>query len=187
MLNKDDGCIRYLMQEMDPAEVIEFEREMLNDENLLIEVESLRKTYKKFGKLPLYSPPKTLIDQVVQKAISEQQKRTGATKFIYLKSSKAVASISAIIILSVGTFFYGNFINKNTDTISNLNVLQPKEIQPWMDKNEEIQFVGTTQQQQAPSSLDKIVERSFKKLRLVNSDTGFSNPNQTVILTSTKE
>ena len=87
MLNKDDGCIRYLMQEMDPAEVIEFEREMLNDENLLIEVESLRKTYEKLAKLPLYNPPKLLIDQVIQKVVSKQQKRKHETKFLFLTYS----------------------------------------------------------------------------------------------------
>ena len=46
----DDGCIRYLMKEMDPSEEIEFEREMMKDEDLLIEVETLRKSFQKLGK-----------------------------------------------------------------------------------------------------------------------------------------
>ena len=187
MLNKDDGCIRYLMQEMDPAEVIEFEREMLNDENLLIEVESLRKTYEKLARLPLYNPPKLLIDQVIQKAVSKQQKRKDQTKFLFLTYRKAVASVVAVVILSVTIFLYGNFGIINTDTISNVNVLEPKIIQPWIDKNEIIQFGGITQQAKAPSSLDRIVEQSFDKLKLVNTETGFATSNQNIIFTSTKK
>ena len=44
MHTDENNAIRYLMKEMDPSEEMEFEKQMREDENLLIEVESLRAT-----------------------------------------------------------------------------------------------------------------------------------------------
>ena len=188
MLNNEDGCIRYLMREMDPAEEIEFEREMLNDENLLIEVESLRRTYQKIGKLPIHVPPKSLIDQVTHKAVIEQRKRTERTKILFLNFAKAVASVAAaLMIVFTAIYFYGAIEEQPIDNTSTIQTTAETEIHPWVDRNEVIQFVGTTNQPQLPSALDDDVEQSFGRLKLVNSETGFSAPNQRVILTSTSQ
>ena len=73
MQKNDEDCIRYLMREMDPSEEIEFEREMMSNENLLIEVESLRSTYNKVKKLPLKQAPKELLNRVKEEAVLNQQ------------------------------------------------------------------------------------------------------------------
>ena len=185
MLNSDEGCIRYLMREMDPAEEIEFEREMLKDENLLIEVESLRRTYQKLGKLPLENPPQALVDQVKENVVAEQRKRTERSKILFMNFARAVASVAAaLMIVSTAFYFYGDF---NSTPIENTSTIQEPNIQPWVDRSEVIQFVGTTNQPLAPTSLDADVEKSFDKLKLVNSETGFSTPNRRVILTSTNQ
>jgi len=40
MQNEDNACIKYLMKEMDPSEELLMERAMMEDEDLLIEVET---------------------------------------------------------------------------------------------------------------------------------------------------
>ncbi len=188
MLNSDEGCIRYLMREMDPAEEIEFEREMLKNENLLIEVESLRRTYQKLGKLPLKNPPHSVVDSVKENAIEQQRKRTERSKILFINFAKAVASVAAaLMIVSTAIYFYGGLEEQGLDNSTTLQPIQSAEIQPWVDRNEVIQFVGTTNQPVEPSALDQDVEQSFDKLKLVNSETGFSPPNRKVILTSTSQ
>ena len=83
MINNDEGCIRYLMQEMDPAEEIEFEREMLKNQDLLIEVESLRRTDKKLGKLPLINPPNDCFRTNKTKCCKGTKRKNTRIKNIY--------------------------------------------------------------------------------------------------------
>ena len=75
MYKDENNAIRYLMKEMDPSEEMEFEKMMREDENLLIEVESLRATNRKLSDLPSKNPPKQLI-----KNISDDLKQLQATK-----------------------------------------------------------------------------------------------------------
>lgn len=187
MLNSEEGCIRYLMREMDPAEEIEFEREMMKDENLLIEVESLRKTYKKLGKLPLQDPPKALLDDIKDKAIVQQRNRNERTKILMLNFSKAVASVAAaLMIVSTAVYFYGGLGVQESEGSQSTVVQEGSEVvQPWVDRNEVIQFVGTSTQPNIPQSLENEMIQSFDKLKLVNSETGFSPPNRKIVLTST--
>ena len=188
MLNSDEGCIRYLMREMDPAEEIEFEREMLKDENLLIEVESLRRTYQKLGKLPFENPPKELVDQITERAVAEQRKRTEKSRILFLNFAKAVASVAAaLMIVSTVVYFNGEF---NTEPIENTSTIQStaeQSIQPWVDRNEVILFVGTSIQNTSPGTLEDERQDSFNRLKLVNSETGFTSSNQKIILTSTSQ
>ena len=44
MQNDENAVIRYLMKEMDPSEEVLMERAMMEDDDLLIEVESMRQT-----------------------------------------------------------------------------------------------------------------------------------------------
>jgi len=188
MLNTDEVCIRYLMREMDPAEEIEFEREMVNDQNLLIEVESLRRTYQKLGKLPLFDPPKSLVDVIKAKAVAEQSARVNRTKILVLNFAKAVASIAAaLLVVSTAYYFYSGIDNQSVDQIINSQSNGIISVEPWVDRNEVIQFVGTTSQQSNSTTMDAEVLQSFDKLKLINSKTGFSAPNRRVVLTSTSQ
>ncbi len=186
MLNSEEGCIRYLMREMDPAEEIEFEREMLNDENLLIEVESLRRTYQKLGQLPLKTPPKSIIDEITKEAVKQQRSRVDGSKNLVLTFSKAVASVAAaVLVVATGAYFYGHN-DVNSVATPQTNIEQSAQIaQPWVDRNEVIEFAGTSVQNENTTEVENERIQSFDKLRLVNSETGFSPPNRKVVLTST--
>lgn len=102
----DEDCIRYLMREMDPSEEIEFEREMMSNENLLIEVESLRSTYNKVKKLPLKQTPAEILNKVKEQAVSDQQKRLRSSFKLIGWFGKTVAVAATILLLiSVSVYF----------------------------------------------------------------------------------
>lgn len=69
MLNEDNICIKYLMNELDPSEAMLVEKAMMEDQDLLIEIECLRETLKKVDKLPAVQPPQELSEQIIQKAV----------------------------------------------------------------------------------------------------------------------
>ena len=186
MQKSDDVCIRYLMREMDPSEEIEFEREMMADENLLIEVESLRKTYQKLGKLPVYEAPKDLISKITSDAIKAQKEEINRSKKWTANLSRFVAAAAvAILVVSTGVYFAGNEILPNTPTEivdSNSN----SGITPWVDRSNNLHFAGTSIKEENPQQLQLEVDQSFSKLKLINSDTGFTPSSRKIVLTSTK-
>jgi hypothetical protein len=97
---KDEGVIRYLMREMDPSEEIEFERCMMEDENLLIEVESLRRTLEKTNQLPRLNPPQNLTEQLTRKASTYRQKQLLSSRFQQIPYIQYAAA--AVIIVAFG-------------------------------------------------------------------------------------
>ncbi len=79
MSNVDELCVKYVFDELDPSEVTLVEQAMINDQNLLIEVESLRSTWKKLKNLPELEPPSNISDSVIDQAkdYSNQQQFFG--------------------------------------------------------------------------------------------------------------
>lgn len=183
MQKSEDVCIRYLMREMDPSEEIEFEREMMNDNNLLIEVESLRKTYQKLGKLPLLDPPIDIVSKVSSEALKHQQalvRRSSRWKAIMPKS--VAASVAFILVSATGIYFLNNQASEIEGT-SSVNVIS-SEVAPWVDRSNMIHFAGTSSQASNPEPLQVEVTNSFSKLKLISSDTGFDPPTRKIVLTS---
>ena len=128
----DEDCIRYLMREMDPSEEIEFEREMMSNENLLIEVESLRSTYNKVKKLPLKQTPKELLAKVKEQAILDQEKKLKRSlKMIgwFGKSVAAVATTLLLVSVSVGLYVFDSEVDTlSPSTISPKTFAEPAEV-----------------------------------------------------------
>lgn len=183
MINNDEGCIRYLMQEMDPAEEIEFEREMLNNQDLLIEVESLRRTYKKLGKLQLINPPNDFIEQVKQNAVRVQKHQTHRSKIIFIKFAKAVASAAAAILIVSSTLYFNDYFKSTPiDNTSTIQAIQNSNVQPWVDKNEIIKFAGTEYSSASSKEFDEEINHSLDKLKLVDNKAGFTPNNKKVVL-----
>tara|TARA_R110000868_G_scaffold304437_7_gene565033 strand:+ start:4133 stop:4693 length:561 start_codon:yes stop_codon:yes gene_type:complete len=183
MQKNDDFSIRYLMREMDPSEEIEFEREMMNDENLLIEVESLRKTYQKLGKLPIWEPPPDLATKIASDAIKarrEQLKRSN--RWTSFMSRSVAAAAIAILIISTTIYFSNGQAYTQTDTIETTGIT--KTIKPWVDRSNNLHFAGTSIQSDNSQTLQLEVDQSYSKLKLINSETGFAPSTRKIVLTS---
>ncbi|MEP2448490.1 MAG: hypothetical protein ABJI69_14750 [Balneola sp.] len=178
----DEDCIRYLMREMDPSEEIEFEREMMSNENLLIEVESLRSTYNKVKKLPLKQTPAEILNKVKEQAVSDQQKRLRSSFKLVGWFGKSVAVAATILLLiSVSVYFidFGTLTSSPVQT----TVISAGTVQPWVDRNEIINISDRTDVVQA-QRIGAEYEKSYEKLIPVNKVDEPSNQRQGVLLTS---
>jgi hypothetical protein len=178
----DEDCIRYLMREMDPSEEIEFEREMMSNENLLIEVESLRSTYNKVKKLPLKQTPAEILNKVKEQAVSDQQKRLRSSFKLIGWFGKSVAVAATILLLiSISTYFidFGTLTSSPAQT----TVISAGTVQPWVDRNEIINISDRTDAVQA-QRIGAEYEKSYEKLIPVDKVDISSNQRQGVLLTS---
>ena len=184
MQKNDEDCIRYLMREMDPSEEIEFEREMMSNENLLIEVESLRSTYNKVKKLPLKQTPKELLAKVKEQAIKDQQKRLQTSFNMIGWLGKTVAAAATILlIISVGVYFFNPFSENVISKSSNSQVISASPVQPWVDRNEVIKVSDRIDVTRAQNLGDEY-EKSYEKLIPVNQVNTSTRQRQGVLLTS---
>lgn len=174
----DDDCIRYLMREMDPSEEIEFERKMLSDQNLLIEVESLRSTYNKFKKLPLQNPPAHLVAEIQKNAVQQQSKRV--RKQHWLNKSVAIAATFTLLLASAGIYFYD--FESDTPITNFSTASQNSLVKPWVDKNEVISVSDRVDANRA-KVIGNDYEKSYEKLIPVQSVEMPSRQRQGVLLT----
>ncbi len=106
MQNKDNDCIRYLMKEMDPSEELLMERAMMEDEDLLIEVESMRQTLQKLDKLPEVEPPSDVTDAIMEQAAEQAEKNRKSQKTFTPVLRYAVAATLALTVTAGGAWFY---------------------------------------------------------------------------------
>lgn len=178
----DEDCIRYLMREMDPSEEIEFEREMMSNENLLIEVESLRSTYNKVKKLPLKQTPAEILEKVKKQAVSDQQKQLRSSFMLIGWFGKTVA-VAATILLLISVSVYFIDFGALTDSPSENTIISAGSVQPWVDRNEIIKISDRTDAIQA-QRIGADYEQSYEKLIPVNKVVIPSNQRQGVLLTS---
>ena len=179
----EDGCIRYLMKEMDPSEEVEFEREMMEDENLLIEVESLRKTYQRLGNLMLKHPPVHITEQVCKTAVRLQQENIKHSKrmIIYFARASAVAAVF-LVIASTAVYFGSAEPGEEIGTQKEVNTSGGK-IEPWVDRNDILDIQDNLNAVRF-QALQQEKDKSFNKLTLVNSPTGTNTSNQKILLTN---
>lgn len=161
------------MKEMDPSEELEFEHLMREDENLLIEVESLRATQKKFSELKLTHPPKTICQNIVEEAVAIQQTRVaraGISKKYFIRSLAAAIVLSAF----TGSYMY---YSTSVEQPATGSAAQNESITPWVDRNEVLRVPGLNNANNntvIPASgyspapnWETEVQRSYEKLQLV--------------------
>ena len=178
----DEDCIRYLMREMDPSEEIEFEREMMSNENLLIEVESLRSTFNKVKKLPIKQTPADILNKVRERAVADQQRRLRSSFKLIGWFGKSVAAVATLLLLvSAGLYFFEIEVTPNQPNSTNL--VNASSIQPWVDRNEVIKISDRTNRTQAERIIADF-EKSYEKLTPIKTVETSSNQRQGVLLTS---
>ena len=183
MRNEDNDCIRYLMREMDPSEELLMERAMMEDENLLIEVESMRQTFKKLDQLPQVDPPSDVCNSILQKASEHAEKKRNANFFkpVY---KYAVAATLALTITAGGMWFYigegtnqgssstelsQGAVNFESDMFFLNDIVQKastndSEIEPWVDRNNVLHYEAGKED----SNFKAILQNSTQKLQLID-------------------
>lgn len=173
-MNKSDtDCIKYVLNEMDPAERVEYERKVKENSNLLIEVESLKAIQEKVKKLPMVRPPEILTDSILEKA-----EKSYKGNQLLNSSTFAIAAFVIVIGFAGSTvLMYDTFMPFESSLESQASIstgqlfetenAQSNQITPWVDKNQNIYFIGRASGVEA-TSFENELQKSYSKLRAVN-------------------
>ncbi len=174
MPNDENAVIRYLMNEMDPSQEVLMERAMMEDDDLLIEVESLRQTMRRLDDLPHKKPPEELTDSIIEQAAAHQKKwyhRVNVPTEAY--------KYAAVLLLGMGIssglwMVYGTSDNTQTDSpesasieamlpgsLQNVSTDEPV-VEPWVDRNNVLYFQDIFNPQ--ATTFQGIREASLQKL-----------------------
>lgn len=196
MSTKENRSIAYIYNEMDPSEKLEFERDLDNDSDLLIEVESLKKVSQNLNNLGLINPPDHVVKAVYESAKngSNQSANSNWRNFFF--------SVAAVVLIGMtsGLFIVDSSDDQNTErntTVESASAgatsVLPQPVSrtsgkvpaPWIDNNEVIYFqgmVGTTNQ----AVIDSIRNDSFKKLTPVTDPSMIRTYQQLLQLTGSR-
>lgn len=176
MSKKVTNSISYIFNEMDPSEEVEFERELEQNSNLLIEVESLKKTRQRLEQLPLMNPPDNVVAAVRDKAARHSGFVHGTSNF------PLFSAVAAVLIIGVTSGFFllnqpqKNRSGTNQAGLNSVPVLPQstmavpaseedtkERVTPWLDKNEVIHFTDRFQST-GNATFDSVFKNSFQKL-----------------------
>jgi hypothetical protein len=184
MQQDENAVIRYLMKEMDPSEELLMERAMMEDDDLLIEVESMRKMLHRVDDLPAKQPPADLTKSLVQQAADykKQQSRWPSVPSGFYKYA-AVLIIGAGLSSGLWMFFDSS---PEAPVIDNpaaiISTLQPEaaenvaaDAEPWVDRDDVIYFQDMFNE--GSTGYNAILEASMEKLTPVNNQPFRTNPN----------
>ena len=201
MQSDDALCIKYLMNELDPAEITLVEKKMESDPNFLIEVECMRRTLKRLDKMPAMSPPDMLVDQICVEAAEYRKSVMPIPLVSRIFQDARYASAAAILIIGVsaGSWFIFNsstsqpenltdYQFQNTTASVSTTQASGNEVSPWVDHNNvlNIQAVnsnGNTNNAVADSSILK----SLHKLRALDNNVGSSSNSPEIELARQKQ
>ncbi|WP_428234785.1 hypothetical protein [Gracilimonas sp.] len=178
MHTDENKAIRYLMKEMDPSEEMEFEKLMREDEDLLIEVESLRATKRRLSGLPLKPPPQQLTQKITDDAKQLQSDSPKKSKNITFFLKRGIAAAILLAAFTGGGYY---FYTGEADIVP-ATASDSQTIEPWVDRNEILRFSGDQPVSQS-ASLKSDMDKSYDKLELVNDLNGSSNAGSGILLT----
>lgn len=203
MQNDNERCIKYITNEMDPSEAMVLEKEMMEDEDLLIEVESMRRTLKKLDGMPEYEPPKYLSEKIIQDAVDQQNQRPLQLANIH-EASKPTKFFAAAAFVLAGIVFVSMNLEvelgepaANTSSSSSIKAVQvdgtnksgsnwQQDNLSWVDRQNVLKFqLFETDKAGAGVDTESMKQETLKKLVPVNNMTNFSNDNSGFNFTNT--
>ena len=187
----ENDSLRYLMKEMDPSEEILFEQRMMEDEDLLIEVESLRNVYQRLSDLPDMNPPEDLSRKMVARAAEYQrERRNNVQRTVYLSAAATI-----VVAFMAGAYLVMDPIQQQGDGVSNTDIQEtrsaasptfpslevfplldaessvPGAPSPWVDRNQELHFMDRFDNERA-EAFDSLMQHSLERLQPRQSPGG---------------
>jgi len=185
MQNDDNAVIRYLMKEMDPSEEVLMERAMMEDDDLLIEVESMRQTLGRLDDLPEKEPPAELTESLIEKAAKQHKQQS-----LWPSIHPQVLRYAAVLVIGMGlgsglwmalssssgesTDYDLSSLTTTFEQVEQLNA----DVKPWVDRENVIYYQDIFNSQS--SDYKAIRETSMKKLTPV-TESLYRNPGSTNI------
>lgn len=173
---ENNRSIAYIYNEMDPSEKVEFERDLENDSDLLIEVESLKQISKRINRLELIQPPEHLVNSVCEAAKNSSNSRSNINllrTFLYSAAALLLIGFTSGILLMDNQQTDSSKKNVESASVSGsptfsqpISSSSPENLKPWVDNNDILYFQDQTGPNQ--TSMDSIMIDSYKKLTPVN-------------------
>lgn len=199
MSDKYSRSVAYLYDEMDPSEKLEFERDLKVDENLLIEVETLRKVSDKLHNMDAVQPPGDVVEAVLQ-SLENRKKQAGnkrSQRFVYYSAAALL-----VIGLTYGFILTGDLSGEmpnetGSASVGNLQGIIPasadnfsretetNRVMPWIDENEVLHFRDGLYGSEA-SSVDSLFRQSFQRLTPITNPTQSPTARQNLHLTGSR-
>lgn len=186
-----NSSIKYILEEMDPAEEIEFERIMASDPDLEIEVESIRRMKSKLESLPNLHPPKHISESVLSVAADQTNKKHGYKKGYYLSVAVVMLSLTTGALILQNSFEDPLPLNNSSASISLGNGVSQNEetrtsdIQPWVDREDVLRISGFGSISNSVQRLE--IGNSYEKLKPVENYPGLQPYGRSVQLTGSNQ
>lgn len=191
MQNDENACIRYLMKEMDPSEEVLMERAMMEDEDLLIEVESMRRTLGRLDELPDKEPPSKLTDSIVDEAAAHRE-QVLSSAWNMMPVVRYAAAAVVLIGMSFGAFYAYDYFTVSQQeaaassqaavTASGSNTANTPRVTPWVDRNDVLRLDQTFNS--SNPGYDAIFQTATRKLTPISDPFFGTMPNRNLQLTN---
>lgn len=171
MSKEDTNSIKYILEEMDPAEIVEFERNMASNPDLRIEVESIRRMKNKLEALPDLSPPPHLTHSLLSMAADESKKKHGGRSRYFLSAAVVILGLTTGSLMIQNSFENDENSSQASTSLPSLgNSAQQEQsftsgLKPWVDRQNVLHLNGF--ETGANSSFMNEVGNSFEKLKPV--------------------
>ncbi len=181
--NAEELTVKYALNELDPDESKLLDRAVKEDQDLLIEAESQRRTWQRVSALPLIQPPAGLIEDTIRLAVAGRvPKQSRIFSMTPAWRWAAAASILAVVSLPL--------LNVMSDTpVETVGVEQTipapsTDDAPWVDRQDVLRL----QNQANTASASKTLPDSTTQLRPIdpNSPGSASRPVKTLQQTGAK-
>lgn len=188
MQKDENNAIRYLMKEMDPSEEMEFEKQIREDENLLIEVESLRATKRKLSDMPQLNPPEHLTKKIADEAKQIQQTKLNKSQNITYFLRRGIAAACLLAAFSGGYFYLWDSaeMTESPNAVIESSVSSTEAVEPWVDRNDILRFPENIQSAET-SVLEAEFSKSYNKLQLVNDPRSGVTGSNGILLTGSSK
>jgi hypothetical protein len=159
LLNAEELTVKYALNELDPTEARLLEAAMNDDQDLLIEAESQRRTWARVRSLPLMNAPAGLLDDTVRMAVAAHRKPK--VRILPFSPAWRWAAAASILVIASIPFL------RDTDpalvpaaatadvTTEAPDTRQPTE--PWVDNQDVIRLQDTANATATTDSAGQLV------------------------------
>ena len=172
MSREDTNSIKYILEEMDPAEKVEFERVMASNPDLRIEVECIRRMNSKLDNLPDLAPPKHLTNSILSVAADQAKRKQSFKSGYFLSAAVVILGLTTGSLILQGSFDESNDSGIEAATFSSFGsgmtqneTTRSVNIQPWVDRQDVLRLNGY-ESQSSPTLINE-AGNSMNKLRPV--------------------
>lgn len=141
--NVEELTVKYALDELDPTEARLLDVAMRDDQDLLIEAESQRRTWAKVRQLPPISAPQGLLDDTVRLAMAARRKP--AARILPMAPAWRWAAAACILVAASLPFLPSGESSTAPTAEATLATPDPQpRPQPWVDNQDVIRLQDAT-------------------------------------------